>query len=269
VTKREEIKQAREAVARAAATREALRGRFSDDRDERLQAALDDLSAAMAPLRARLLRAPSVGRADFLPDVRRVSAQVQAERRRVYRMLKQVPGGPSKPSAPPVMSWASFRGKVFAAETKAKEIEAVMEDQRQYLTPGTPDYREQGREWLERIDDVRAYLRDARRTARLQNFKSTATRRRVVDRATATADLLDNLRKRAKRMADSPQKWPSRPPKRTKRKWIAWTADDALAALHGFEYEHGRYPTARELPQHPELPSWGTIRSLLGGMPKN
>lgn len=56
-----------------------------------------------------------------------------------------------------------------------------------------------------------------------------------------------------------------RTPKPARRKWQRWDESTAGEALYAFEYEHGRLPTARELTD-PELPSYGTVRRLFGGL---
>jgi hypothetical protein len=102
---------------------------------------------------------------------------------------------------------------------------------------------------------------------------------RLFTEVSAMRNDLARLEWRARRLAQMKPKRPSkrqraaqaaqrrtRRPEPPRRKYQQWTADDAQAALHNWARAHGRPPTARDLTD-PDLPSWGTVRKLFGGMP--
>ncbi len=46
-----------------------------------------------------------------------------------------------------------------------------------------------------------------------------------------------------------------------------WNEATALDALNAYRAEHGRWPRKVDLTGHSELPSYGTLRGLFGGLP--
>ena len=249
-----------------------------------LSAALDDLTVAMVPIRARLNHAPSLGRRDFEPEFREASHALQRERRRVREMLNRKHGARPSVSRPaPHRLLRSLRGTIQQAvgvareaDTKVNEARNARDALRRVRPPMVAlewqkNVRRPARDGLEDLDGL------LRRVANAQTRCEMDPRRpwlpgleSRLDDLVRQADALRLdvalIRQRAKRAAASkppPERRPGQHPQR--RKHRPWTAETAREALDTWAAEHGRRPRARDLTD-PEMPSYGTVHALLGGL---
>lgn len=271
--------QADAAIANAVAVRAALARSSADDRDDQLRAALDALSAGMAPIRSRLLQAPTVGRSAFEPELREASAALQRERRRVREMLNRKHGGRAEPKRPLRHKLLrSFQGTVRQAKGEAREIAVAVDEARdaravlrRMRAPWYEWERHVTKPGCEALDDLSGLLRRvASAQARCEmdprgSWPSGLEKRlrNLIFEADALRSDVRLIRDRAQRLATA--KPPSQPQWRERRKHRPWTAEAATHALDAWAAEHGRRPRARDL-THPDLPSYGTVHALLGGL---
>jgi len=269
-----EVVVANLAVERAAAERAALARRSPADRDERLTAVLDDLAAAMEPIRSRLLHAPSLGRRGFEPELRAASAALQLERRRVREMLRRKHGARRASRVAPY-SARSFEQALNRYSGIVKGLEQTAANLLGQRLPAGASWpavakrREMATEMREDVRTTRlAILERERRivaASMAKHGRLTGSVEEDLLRAEALRGRLDTLDRRLYRA----ERCKARPAPRTtrprRRKWRRWTVEDALGELAAWEDEHGRPARARDLTD-PSLPSFGTVHRLFGGM---
>jgi hypothetical protein len=275
------IANARVALVHAAAERAALRRSAAADRDDRLTSCLDGLAEAMAPIRARLLHAPSLHRGAFEPELRALSDELKTERRRVYEMLHRRHGGTARRPRPAsaVRLLHHFDGTIKQAKGEARRIAADVDearDARNRLRRIRPPMLE-----LVWWDNVTKPARTALAELRPLRRRVAAAQARclsrgdwkpghwarldvLMDEAYALSRDVARIMQRARRVgAARPPRPPA--PRAPRRKHRSWTPKSAHAALAGWAAEHGRWPRARDLTD-PDLPSYGTVHALLGGL---
>lgn len=257
---------ARHAVKRSARTRAALRGQNPQDRDERLNACLAELEAAMAPIEDHRRRGPQYGRSVRDPEVAAASEAIQAERRKVRGMLRRASGG-RKRRPSPKMAFSSFRGRVQWEARALAGLEADWGDLKARTPPRSEERREQVAALLGRLAEVREHMR----VTKLRKHRSYLTGDRVaaleaqLRQTTADADRLRNVLRAAER---APLKFTipkAERPKGAPRR--SWTYDEAYEALRAWEADHGRPARKADLAGDPSVPSWAKVRELFGGMP--
>src|SRR4051812_41211060 len=118
------LNAATQAIEAAAAVRAELRRRKPPDRDRRLSDQLFALAEAREPLRRHLLRAPKATARYYAPEVRAVSEQITAERRRLQRMLYGKPGRAGELRGPLKPVRATDGGKDWYVNPRKKPIPA-------------------------------------------------------------------------------------------------------------------------------------------------
>lgn len=254
---------------------------YADERDERLRECLDVLSTAMKPIREQLLHAPSLGRASFEPELRAISGELQAERRRVRGMLARRSGGRKiKPPTPrPGRLLRSFEGTVRQAKGEVKRLRIQVDE----IRLGRDVLRRRGCPWYEWHREIivpaREALLEVRQTrrrvvlAQQRAFQGAYGKRPHLDdrcqeleaQADEVLDDLTTLKRHALRASKAKhhERIPTPAPRRTARRW---TVDSAKEAIELWEFEHGQPPKARDLAS-PTMPSWGTVHKLFGGLP--
>jgi hypothetical protein len=254
------IQVAAEAVERSMAERLALRR--SSNRDERLAALLEDLDAVRAPLTAQLRHGPKYGRSDFLPEVRRASDAVITERRRVKRMLDGHPYRKRKRPRPRLW-WKQVRGTIrwaWGVYHDAADLLAV--DPRSLPMSDQFAWREDAREHIAKCRAARLKVGKAVHHYRLSHKHPTKDLWTDTPKEKAALKIRDAL-KGVEQSLDRRAKIQPSPPRDPTRNYnTSWTRAGAVEALDGWAAVHGRRPRKRELPDHPELPSWGTLYRL-------
>lgn len=264
-----DLQAAQTAIKRSSQTRARLRGKFPEDRDERLRGCLDDLSAVAAPIAAHLRSQPLTGRRSRNREAREMSAALQAERAKVRAMLRRASGGARSPATP--YRRAQFQGAIRDLVQRTNTIENELDHALPQFRRGTAEYRSAAEDLLERIDRLQQRLTTRRAQARYwwprAWGKITVRDKQVAAAALETADRLKALRKRAKAAIAVPidigfSKAPTKRPTSRRR----WTDEEAYEALLDFTRSHGRLPKARDLPNDPTLPSYATIHDLFGGL---
>jgi hypothetical protein len=280
------IAAAETAVECSAAVRRSVARKEDGDRDDRLQEALEVLSGAMEPIRDELVRAPRSAPSLYRPDLRAASKRLQSERGLVRSMLNRRHGGRTRRQPPRVdRLLRSTTGTVRQAKGEVQRLASELDEVRRARGvlrgyPALPPllwHREvtlAAREIKTDAQAVRKRIVDAEQRLWTSPAIKFPGHERSRDKLSDEIDMLrmefGRIAAAAKRIekARPPRKRPPAREKPARRKYVRWTVDSARAALAAWEEQHGRVPTARDLTDR-NLPSYGTVHRLLGGLPSS
>lgn len=272
---KEALEAAHEALATAAVVRADLCRRKTPDRERRLHAQLLALSEAREPLRRHLLRAPKATARFFAPDVRAVSREITAERRRLQRMLygKSGRAGWERPARKKPVPAAHLSGTVNQAEGDLDGIRERLDalermEPRRYPLSEYFEHRREAEELREEANERRIRIADAQRRVKLSHvfFDNPPNLEKADPKAERVKREFRACERRAARLSSKRYGIPLRPQG-------PWTREAAIRALYAWSFEHGgRWPKARELPRYSWLPSrgrWGRSESRSFRTPRN
>jgi hypothetical protein len=267
----EREREVRVAIAASAAERAALARSYPADREARLRARLDALTAARAPLARQLRHAPKATARFYAPEVRALSAEVGAERKRIEKMLYTQSRPKPKPlkRRPRPISSNILLGTVRQAKGELAGHYATLDDLERVRQPGLAadpshyfEFVKEAREVRDEAKAARLRIAEAQRRLKLSHVYAEVTgiKQKRLDRADAEANAvkreLEAIERRASRLAAA------RLGKRFRR-IEPWTRAEAIHALDEWaRHRAWRWPTARELPLYLSLPSRTTLGSL-------
>jgi hypothetical protein len=268
---------AREAIDRSSATLATFKGGSpsSPERRAALDAAAAELRTLSGPLEAYCRRGRQIGRASSADPLRMMGAELAAARERVRSALKRTSGTPWQTPEPPAV--AQMWGHIGRFTQRLADIAAEHDAVRRATGSGTIAARRGGRGWYRSMADLNEeaaelvqQLATARRALNTQYGRFAG----VPTRTYAERDTLENVEDRiialrvdaamvaAALRADATRKTPI-----ARAVMTQWSREAAENAVVDFAAANDRRPTRYDLARRPDLPSYSTLRRLVGEKP--